>query len=437
MIQALSQTPGFEIKALSVYTLQLCSEPNDSYRRPNCFTIPSVLKACVSAFSSVKPIQEIHAQLLKLGTYSDAYVGSTLLDSYSKCNGIEFAQRVFEEMPERNVVSWNSMISAFAKGGDVNSAKRLFEEMPERNLVSWTSLISGYAQNGYFSETLATFENMGKAGVKPNEITLVSVISACANLGALEFGRKIHSFMENNHYNFDLFVASSLVDMYCKCGVVQDALILYKKMQLKNVVTCSSMIVGLALNGRPMEAIGIFEEMRFHCMIPNDITFIGVLCACCHAGLVEKGKFYFSCMTKEYSLVPKLQHYACIIDLLGRAGQLDQAYQFINEMPIKPDAIVWGALLGACRIHKNNKLGIFAAQRILELDPEHSGGLVFLSNAYARVGDWNGLKKVRRIMKTLGMKKVPGKSWIELSNVVHQFFAGDKSHPQDDNIYAN
>ncbi|RZC77051.1 hypothetical protein C5167_001241 [Papaver somniferum] len=270
MIQDLSQTPGFEIKALSVYTLQLCSEPNDSYRRPNSFTFPSVLKACVSAFSSIKPIQHIHTQLLKLGTYFDVYVGSALLDSYSKCNGIEFSHRVFEEMPDRNVVCWNSMISAFAKGGDVDSTKRLFEEMHEK--VSWTSLISGYAQNGYFSETFATFENMGKAGVKPNEITLVSVISACANLGALEFGRKIHSFMENNHYNFDLFVASSLVDMHCKCGVVQDALILYKKMHLKNVVTCSSMIVGLALNGRAMEAIGIFEEMRFQCMIPNDIS---------------------------------------------------------------------------------------------------------------------------------------------------------------------
>ncbi|MCL7023754.1 hypothetical protein MKW94_017854 [Papaver nudicaule] len=437
MIQALSQTPGLEIKALSVYTLQLCSEPNDSYGRPDCFTFPSVLKACVSVFSSVKSIQQIHTQLMKLGTYSDVYVGSTLLDSYSKCNGIKYAQRVFEEMTDRNVVSWNSMISAFAKSGDVDSAKRLFEEMPEKNLVSWTSLISGYAQNGYFSETLATFENMGKAGVKPNEITLVSVISACANLGALGFGRRIHSFMEDNHYKFDLFVASSLIDMYCKCGVVQDALELYKKMHLKNAITCSSMIVGLALNGRAMEAIEIFEEMRFQGMIPNEITFIGVLCACCHAGLVEKGEFYFSSMTKEYSLVPKLQHYACIVDLLGRAGQLDQAYQFIKEMPIKPDAIVWGALLGACRIHKNNKLGMFAAQRILELDPKHSGGLVFLSNVYARMGNWDGLKKVRRMMKTSGMKKVPGKSWIEVSNVVHQFFAGDKSHHQNDKIYAN
>ncbi|OVA17966.1 Pentatricopeptide repeat [Macleaya cordata] len=339
MIQALSETPGFEIKAVSLYSLQMHNGTNDPSRRPNRFTFPPLLKACVAAFASVKAIQEIHTQLTKLG-------------------------------------------------------------------------------------------------VKPNEITLVSVISACANLGALEFGRRIHSFMEDNRYELDLFVASSLIDMYCKCGMVEDALKIFKKMPQRNVVTCSSMIVGLAMNGRAEEAIGIFEEMRFQGMFPNDITFVGVLCACCHAGFVEKGQFYFNCMTKEYSLVPKLQHYACIVDLHGRAGHLDQACQFIRDMPIKPDVVVWGALLGACRIHKDFHLGVFAAQRILELDPKHSGGFVFLSNAHARMGDWDGLKKVRRMMEISGMKKIPGKSWIEVNNVVHQFFAGDKSHPESERIYG-
>ncbi|KAF8403143.1 hypothetical protein HHK36_011240 [Tetracentron sinense] len=437
MIQAFSQTPGFSFNAISLYTLQMRKEINPT-TRPNRFTFPPFLKACVSSYasSSVKPLQQIHAHVVKFGTCSDVYVGTTLLDSYSKCSEIEFARRVFVDMPERNVISWNSMISGFAKCGDMDSARELFEGMPEKNLVSWTSVISGYAQNGYFCETLMVFEDMGVAGVKPNEITLVSVLSACANLGALGLGRRLHSFLEDNGYEFDLFVGSALIDMYSKCGMVGDALQVFERMPQRNVVACSAMIVGLAMNGKGVEAIGIFEDMRFQGMLPNAITFIGVLCACCHAGLVDKGQFYFRCMNREYSIVPKLQHYACMVDLLGRAGHLDQAYQFITEMPIKPDVVIWGALLGACKTHREFELGVYAANRILELDPQHSGGFVFLSNAYARSGDWDGVKKVRRMMEISGMKKTPGKSWIEVNNVVHQFFAGDKSHPQSDRIYA-
>ncbi|XP_043703407.1 pentatricopeptide repeat-containing protein At4g21065-like [Telopea speciosissima] len=435
MIQAFSETPGSQSDALSFYILQM-RDGTDPTRRPNRFTFPPLLKACVAAFSLVKPIQEIHAQVTKFGTYDDVYVGTTLLDSYSKCDDIEFARKVFEEMPVKNVVSWNSMISSLARCGDVSSAKNLFEEMPEKNLVSWTSVISGYAQNGYFRETLAMFEEMGAAGLKPNDITLVSVLSACANLGALGLGKRVHSLLEDNGYLLDLFVGSALIDMYSKCGMVDEAIQVFERMPQRNVVAFSAVIVGLAMNGRGLEAIRIFEHMRFQGLIPNDITFVGVLCACCHAGLVDEGKHYFDCMTQVYSLVPKLQHYACMVDLLGRAGHVDEAYHFIMEMPIKPDVVVWGALLGACRIHCNYELGVHAARQILELDPQHSGGFVYLSNAYARTGDLDGMKMVKKIMGISGMKKLPGISWIEANNVVHQFFAGDKSHPQSDRIYA-
>ncbi|KAF5187059.1 Pentatricopeptide repeat-containing protein, partial [Thalictrum thalictroides] len=277
---------------------------------------------------------------------------------------------------------------------------------------------------------------MGAAGVKPNEITMVSVLSACANLGALEIGRKIHSFLKGNDYEMDLYVGSALIDMYSKCGMVGDALDVFKSMPSKNIVTCTAIIVGLALNGRAMDAIRIFEEMRFDGILPVDITFVGVLCACCHAGLVEKGKFYFGSMTQEYSIVPKLHHYTCMVDLLGRAGHLDQAYQFIRKMPIKPDVVVWGALLTICRTHLEFKLGVYAAFRILELEHQHSGALVFLSYAYATVEYWDGMEWVRQMMGRLRTKRSPGKSWIDLNNVVHQFFAGDRSHPQSERIYA-
>ncbi|XP_010241799.1 PREDICTED: pentatricopeptide repeat-containing protein At5g66520-like [Nelumbo nucifera] len=434
MIQALSETPGFQSNAIQLYILQMRygTEPT---RRPNRFTFPPLLKACVATFRLVKPIQEIHAQVTKFGTYSDVYVGTTLLDSYSRYSEVEFARRVFDEMPIRNVVSWNSMVSGLARCGEVCTAKELFERMPDKNLVSWTSMISGYAQNGYFNETLAMFDDMVASGVKPNEITLVSVLSACANLGALGLGKRIHSFLEDNGYGLDLFLGSALIDMYSKCGMTTEALQVFDRMLERNVVAFSAVIVGLAMNGRGLEAIRIFEDMRFQGMLPNDITFIGVLCACCHVGLVDKGQYYFHSMTREYSIVPKLQHYACMVDLLGRAGLLDQAYQFITEMPIKLDVVVWGALLGACRIHCNFELGVHAAHKILELDPQHSGGFVFLSSAYARSGDWDAVKKVRMMMEKSGMKKTPGRSWIEINNIVHQFFAGDKSHPLSDKIY--
>ncbi|KAL5709786.1 hypothetical protein ACHQM5_020431 [Ranunculus cassubicifolius] len=435
MIQAFSETPNFERHALLLYTVQMRDEI-DPGRRPNGYTFTPLLKACVNSFKVAGPVQEIHSHIIKFGTYSDVYVGTTLIDSYSKCGEIQFARQVFDEMPVRNVVSWNSLISGYAKCGNLCLARKLFDEMPEKNLISWTSMISGYAQNGCFVEALNVFEEMDTAGVKPNEITLVGVLSACANLGALSIGRRVHRFLEENDYKLDLFVGSALIDMYSKCGVVENALQVYKKMPNRNVVSCSAIIVGLAMNGRAMDAIKIFEDMRFDGILPGDITFTGVLCACCHAGLVEKGQFYFDCMTREYSIVPKLQHYACMIDLLCRAGQREQAYQLIKKMPIKPDVVVWGCLLGTCTTHLELKLGGIAARQILNLDPQHSGSLVFLSYAFAGVGHWDGVEWVRWKMSKMGPKRTPGRSWIELNNVVHQFFAGDKTHPQNGRIYA-
>lgn len=363
-------------------------------------------------------------------------MGTALLDSYVKGGDLESSRRVFDEMPVRNVASWNSMVSGLAKWGDVDSARKLFEEMPEKNVVSWTSLISGYAQNGYFYETVAMFEDMGNAGVRPNDVTLVSVLSACGNLGALGLGKRIHAFLHENGYGLNLFVGSALIDMYSKCGMVGDALLLFERMHEKNVVVCSAMIMGLAMHGRGSEALAIFEDMRIQLIRPNDITFIGVLCACCHVGLVRKGRYYFRCMSEEYSIVPKLQHYACMVDLLGRAGLLGEANRFITKMPIKPDVVVWGSLLGACRTHGDFALGEYVARQILKLDPKHCGAFVFLCSAYARAANWGGLTKITKLMEISGMKRTPGRSWIEVNSVVHQFFAGDKSHPQNDRIYA-
>ncbi|KAJ8646642.1 hypothetical protein MRB53_008390 [Persea americana] len=435
MLQSLSLSTQHQKKTISVYLLQMRNAQCPS-SRPNCFTFPSLLKSCAVAFSLIEPIKEIHTHVVKFGSCSDVYVGTALLDSYVKVGDLVSSRQVFGEMPVRNVASWNSMVSGLAKWGDVDSARKLFEEIPEKNVVSWTSMISGYSQNGYFYETLAMFEEMGNAGVRPNDVTLVSVLSACGNLGALGLGKRIHGFLDENGYGLNLFVGSALIDMYCKCGMVGDALMLFERMSEKNVVVCSAMIMGLAMHGRGLEALAIFEDMRRRGMQPNEITFIGVLCACCHVGLVGKGHYYFCCMSEEYSIVPKLPHYACMVDLLGRAGLLGEAYQFIAKMSIKPDVVVWGALLGACRTHGDFELGERVAQQMLELDPKHCGAFVFLCNAYSRAANWDGLTKITKMMEISGMKRTPGRSWIEVNNVVHQFFAGDKSHPLNDRIYA-
>ncbi|KAL6009993.1 hypothetical protein ACLOJK_000424 [Asimina triloba] len=435
ILQSLADTPSLQHHALSLYLLHMRKAWRTT--RPNRFTFPPLLKACASAFSSsVELTREIHAHVAKLGIDVDVYVGTALVDSYSKHRDADSARRVFNEMPVRSTVTWNSVVFGLANCGEVDAARRLFEEMPERNVVSWTSMISGYARNGYFYETLAVFEDMNLAAVKPNDVTLVSVLSACANLGALSLGRRIHAFLEGNGFTLNLYVGSALIDMYCKCGMVGDALDIFHRMPEVNVVACSAMIMGLAMNGKATEALAIFEDMRMRDMVPNDITFVGVLCACCHAGLVEKGFYYFRYIVREYSIIPKLQHYACMVDLLGRAGYLGQAYRFIMAMPTEPDVVVWGALLGACRIHHKFKLGEYAARRILKLDPKHCGSLVFLSNMHARAGNWAGVRYVQKMMGVSGMKRTPGNSWIEVNNVVHQFFAGDTSHPQNDRIYA-
>ncbi|XP_068643379.1 pentatricopeptide repeat-containing protein At4g21065-like [Aristolochia californica] len=436
ILHSFHQTPSLRPDALRFYILQLRQGQTNPTTRPNRFTFPPLLTGCTAAFSSLALNQEIHSHILKYGTYLDVYVSTALLDSYSKLGNAIAAARVFEEMPVRNIVTYNSLVSGLGRCGEMGLAREAFDTMPEKNLVSWTCMIAGYARNGYYYETLSLFREMESLGVKPNQYALASTLIACANLGALELGKKIHSMLEEAEYGLDLFVGSALIDMYTKCGMVEDARRVFEKIPEKNVVVFSAMIVGLAMNGRGLEALGVFRDMILGGILPNDITFVGVLCACCHIGLVDKGWYYFNVMTKDYSMVPKLQHYACMVDLLGRAGHLGEAYRFIMSMPIEPDVVVWGALLGACKIHKKVELGKFVAHQILEIDPRHSGSLVFLSKVYASGGDLGGVRKVQQKMRILGIKKTPGNSWIEVKDVVYQFFAGDTSHPQSDRIYA-
>eukprot|EP01018_Ginkgo_biloba_P000321 Gb_38244 [translate_table: standard] len=431
--------------------------------QPNQFTFASVLPACVN----LATLKDVHEEIIRCGFDSNIFVGTALVDVYAKCGSLENARHVFEKMPQRDVVAWTAMIAGYAQNGHFNEALKLFEKMPERNVVSWTAvltgytqngrvdqaqqlfqkmpdrnivswnaMIAGYAQNGHGEEALKLFHEMRLANVKPNPETFSSVLPACANLAALEQGMEIHEEIIRSGFESDVFVSSALLDMYAKCGSIQKARDLFDKMHQRGIFAWTAMIAGYATHGCGKEAVKLFEQMEHSGIHPNHVTFLCVLCACCHSGLVDKGRQYFNCMIRYYHITPAMEHYCCMVDLFGRAGHLDEAQDFINKMPIKPEATLWVCLLGACRIHNNIELGESVAEHLFELEPKNAAPYVLLSNIYAAAGRWKDIEKVRKMMKDRRVKKPHGRSWIKVNKQVHAFLVGDRSHPQTEKIYA-
>eukprot|EP01018_Ginkgo_biloba_P002101 Gb_06088 [translate_table: standard] len=377
--------------------------------QPDQFTFAGVLPAC----HNLVDVKDVHEEILRSGFQPDVFVASALVDMYAKSGSIDDARDVFDKIPQRDVVLWNAMLAAYAQNGRFDGALKLFQEMPERNVISWTSLIAGYAQNGLGEDALKLFRRMQLAGVKPNLMTFTSLLPACANLAALEKGMEIHVEIIRSGLQSDVFVESALLDMYAKCGSIENARIVFDKIPQPNVVSWNSMIVGYAMNGCGKEALKLFERMQHFGTNPNHITFLCVLSACCHGGLVDEGRQYFDCMSQYYQITPTMEHYGCMVGLLGRAGHLGEAQDLINKMPIKPDASVWGSLLGACKIHGNIELGEQVAERLFELNPKDATPYVLLSNMYAAAGKWDDSEKMRKMMKDRRVKKKPGCSWIE------------------------
>eukprot|EP01018_Ginkgo_biloba_P010349 Gb_07336 [translate_table: standard] len=447
-------------------TLKLYRQMQLAGVKPNPKTFASVLSACAN-LASLEQGMEIHEEIVQNGFQFDVFVESALVDMYAKCGNINKARDLFDKMhqrntvswtamivgyaqsgnvtealklfqlmPERDVVSWTAMISAYAQSGQVHEALKLFQEMPKRDVVCWTTMIAGYAQNGQLEQALKLFRQMQLEGVKPDSNTFLSILPACANSAALEHGIEIHEEIIKCAFQSDVRVANALVDMYAKCGSIENARDMFDKMSQRDVVSWTAMIGGYAMHGCGKEALKLFEEMQQSGTKPDHVTFVCVLSACCHAGLVDAGRQYFDCMNKYYQVTPTMEHYGCMVDLLGRAGHLDEAQDFINKMPIKPDATVWGCLLGACRVHNNIELGEHVAEHLFELDPENPAPYVLLSNIYASAGKWDGIEKVRKMMKDRKVKKKPGCSWIEVNKEVYTFLVGDRSHPQMQEIYA-
>ncbi|XP_028805036.1 pentatricopeptide repeat-containing protein At1g14470-like [Neltuma alba] len=412
-------------------TLRLFDDMLDSGMEPDETTWVTVISSC-SSLGDPCIAESLVRRLYRKKNYSSYYVRTALLDMHAKYGNLEAARDIFNQLGmHRNIISWNAMISACARVGDLSSAQYLFNEMPEKNTVSWNSMIAGYAQNGESLAALDLFKEMiSRKDSRPDEVTMVSVISACGHLGALELGNWAVSILKENHINLTISGYNSIIFMYSRCGSMEDATRTFQEMETRDVVSYNTFISGYAAHGHGHKAINLLSKMNEEGIKPDRITYIGALTACSHEGLLLEGHKVF-----ESIEVPDVDHYACLIDLLGRVGKLEEAIKLISTMPMEPHAGIYGSLLSACRIHKRIKLGELAAAKLFKLEPHNSGNYVLLSNIYASAGRWEDVDKVRKTMTKQGLKKSTGWSWVEHKGQMNKFIVGDRSHERSDDIY--
>ncbi|XP_028548002.1 pentatricopeptide repeat-containing protein At4g30700 isoform X2 [Dendrobium catenatum] len=509
--------------------------------RPDSFTFSFALSAAAS-LSSPSTGRALHGQIILAGGLdTDRFIGSALTDFYFKFMQISNAEKVFDQIPHPDTVSWNSRISGlvrccsflravrafgrmvalgncvdsttlavvlpataelqdlilgrsmhclglktgwrpnsstlvalipvtdpfgheclcreihgflvktrldldllvstalttvYSKLNDIESARKVFDAMSEKSLASWNAMISGYAQNGLTEFAISLFQDMQSLNFKPNPVTAASILSACAQLGALTLGKWIHQIIIHEDLELNVYVCTALIDMYAKCGNIVEAQRIFNGMAEKNVVSWNAMISGYGLHGYGHEALRLFSEMLSAQISPTSTTFLSVLHACSHGGLVEEGHDIFLSMARNYGVCPRAEHYACMVDLLGRAGRLIEALDFIRTAPKDVGPGVWGAFLGACKVHKVTSLAKLASKKLFELEPENAGYYVLLSNIYSASHNFLEAAAVREAAKRKNLAKLPGCTIIEVNDVVHSFTAGDRSHPQTLAIYS-
>ncbi|WCJ33913.1 Pentatricopeptide repeat (PPR) superfamily protein [Euphorbia peplus] len=370
--------------------------------QPDDHILPSVFKA--SAILGRSDIgKSVHGFVIKIAFDFDVFVASSMIDMYAKC-------------------------------GEICNARNVFDQMPDRNIVSWSGMIYGYAQMGENEEALRLFKEALFQGLDVNDFTFSSVIRVCGNSTSLELGRQIHGLCLKTSFDSSSFVGSSLISLYSSCGVIEEASRVFDEVPIKNLGMWNAILIACARHAHTKEAFGWFEKMKNAAMRPNYITFLGLLYACSHAGLIDKGRQYFELM-KKYGIEPGAQHYSTLVDLLGRAGRLQEALEVIKGMSTKPTESVWGAFLTGCRLHGDTDLAAYAADKVFELGNVSSGMNVMLSNAYAAAGRYEDAARARKMLRDHGVKKETGLSWIEESNRVHTFAAGDRSHEKMREIY--
>ncbi|CAN6458540.1 unnamed protein product [Victoria cruziana] len=470
--------------------------------KPSPVTMASLIQASAIG-GNVQLGRLAHGYACVCGMSFDALVQTCLVDMYGKLKDVEHARRVFDRMINRNLVSWNAMISAcvqngkvadafllarrlvlgvdsatlvsllqgcaeiaslyhgkslhsyamrrglghdpivstatvdmYSKCGSMSSARKVFDRMSGKNVISWTAMVAGYSQNGQADEALEVFKGMQAARIKPNSVTLVSLLHACAHIGSLRKGRTVQAYLIRHGFEFEVVSLTALIDMYTKCGKLEPARRLFNRCRsTRDAILWNAMISGYGVHGRGRDAIIVYDQMLKEGVEPNETTFISLLAACSHAGIVEEGRVFFDSMERIHGIRPTEKHYACFVDLLGRAGHVEEAEEVIKGMPFEPGAAVLEAMLSACRTYRNSELGVQIADRLLQLDPTNPGIYVLLSNIYAGAGRWSEVDKVRAVMRSKGLYKTPGYSLIEVGGSVHAFFARDTCHPCSAQIY--
>lgn len=379
---------------------------------PDEYTFAPLLKACCG-FCETRVGESVHGEVIRCGFVRFGSIGIGIVELYTGFGDMESALKVFDELSKRDVVVWNLMIKGFCNKGDVNMGLFLFRQMNERSVVTWNSMVSYLARSGRDHEALGVFHEMCEQGVRLDEATLVSVLPVCARLGAVDTGKWLHEYaLSTTLFRQFVSVGNALITFYCKCGDLETANKVFNAMSSKNVVSWNAMISGLAINSRGETGLELFEKMLSKGINPNDSTFVAALTCCVHAGLVEKARELFNLMMVNYHMEPKLEHYGCMVDVLGRSGLVKEAYELIRSMNVSPNAALWGALLSACRTHGDTKLAEVSVKELIKLEPWNSGNYILLSNIYAEEERWDDVEKVRVSMAENSVKKSPGHSAI-------------------------
>ncbi|KAK7314596.1 hypothetical protein VNO77_33123 [Canavalia gladiata] len=397
---------------------------------PNSLTFPFLVMGCTRWLDGATG-QVIHVQVIKFGFLKDVFVGNSLISFYMTCGLLNNARKLFDEMLVTDIVSWNSMVIGYLRNGGLDMAVDLFRKMYEKNIITWNSIITGLVQGGRAKESLEIFHEMqllSDSLVKPDKITIASVLSACAQLGAIDHGKWVHGYLRRSGIECDVVIGTALVNMYGKCGDVQKAFEIFKEMPEKDTSAWTVMISVFALHGLGWKAFNCFLEMGRAGVEPNHVTFVGLLSACAHSGLVEQGRWCFDVMKHVYLIEPQVYHYACMVDILSRARLFDESEILIRSMPMKPDVYVWGALLGGCQMHGNVELGEKVAHHLIDLEPHNHAFYMNLCDIYSKAGRFDAAKIIRNLMKERRIeKKIPGCSMIEINGVVQEFSAGGSS----------
>ncbi|XP_038884769.1 pentatricopeptide repeat-containing protein At5g40410, mitochondrial [Benincasa hispida] len=470
---------------------------------PTAEALVSALLMAVNSCTSISNCRKIHARVIKSFLYREGFIGDQLVTCYNKLGYVEDAQKLFDDMPVKDLISWNSLISGFSwclditleafytmkfersvkpneitilsmisacngalgagkyihgfaikigvsfevevvnslinmygKSEDLTSACRLFEAIPDPNTVSWNSIIAAQVTNGCAREGIDCFNKMRRFGIEPDEGTILALLQACLQLSVGKLAESIHGLIFCSGLGAKITIATALLDLYAKLGRLSASCDVFREVGCADRVAWTAMLAGYAAHGLGREAIKLFESMTKKGLEPDHVTFIHLLSACSHSGLVREGKSYFSMMSKVYGIEPRMDHYSCMVDLLGRRGLLNDAYDVIQNMPMEPNAGVWSALLGACRVYGNIELGKEVAEHLINLEPLDPRNYIMLSNMYSASRSWKDAAKVRALLKERGLKRTPGCSSIEYRNKIHRFFVGDRSHSETGKIYS-